>query len=239
MAPKVRLVICHHNRLFRECLSLALGVAGQIDVTIMDEPNAEALVPPLQEGLDLLLIDASLPNGMAFRLVQTLRTTNHAPRTILLISSSSPDLIEASVQAGADGCILDDDTFDDLRQAIEIVVSGRSYCSPMVAHRLFGRTGRLGQPSRWVTHGGDSQLTRREIEVLRLIAHRNLGNKQIARELRISVYTVKNHVHSIIGKLSVEDRRMAVRHAVRQGLLSDPIAGGTSQALSFTRLAGR
>ena len=86
---------------------------------------------------------------------------------------------------------------------------------------------------------GDCQLTRREVEVLRLIAHRNLCNKQIARELRVSVYTVKNHVHSIIGKLSVEDRRMAVRHAVRQGLLSDPIAGGTSQALSFTRLAGR
>ena len=194
-----------------------------MDVTIVDEPNAEAFVPPLHEGLDLLLIDASLPNMMAFRWVQTLRTTNHAPRTILLISSSSPDLIEASLQAVADGCILDDDTFDDLRQAIETVVSGRSYCSPRVAYRLFTQTGKRGQPSRPVTRGGDSRLTRREVEVLRLIAKRNLGNKQIARELRVSVYTVKNHVHSIISKLSVEDRQMAVHHAVRQGLLSDPI----------------
>ena len=195
-----------------------------MDVTIMDEPDAEAFVPPLQEGLDLLLIDASLPNRMAFRLVQALRTTNHAPRTILLISSSSPDLIEASLQAGADGCILDDDTFDDLRQGIEIVLSGRSYCSPQVAYQLFTQTGRLGQPSHWITRGADSRLTPREVEVLRLIAHRNLCNKQIARELRVSVYTVKNHVHSIISKLSVEDRQMAVRHAIRQGLLSEPVA---------------
>ena len=223
MASKIRLCICHHTRLFRECLMLALGVDEHLDVTIADEPDAEAFVPPLQEGLDLLLIDASLPNRMAFRLVQTLRTTNHALRTILLISSSSPDLIEASLQAGADGCILDDDTFDDLRQAIETVVSGRSYCSPRVAHRLFTQTGRLGQPSRRVTRGEDSPLTRREVEVLRLIAQRNLGNKQIARELRVSVCTVKNHVHSIISKLSVEDRQAAAHHAVRQGLLSDPI----------------
>jgi two-component system NarL family response regulator len=223
MASKIRLIICHHNRLFRECLLLALGVDDQMDVAIVDEPNPEAFVPPLQEGLELLLIDASLPNMLAFRFVQTLRTTNHAPRTILLISSSSPNLIEASLQAGAEGCITDDDTFDDLRQAIETVVSGRSYCSPRVAHRLFTQTGKLGQPIRRVNCGGDCRLTPREIEVLRLIGHRNLGNKQIARELRVSVCTVKNHVHSIISKLSVEDRQMAVHHAVCQGLLSNPI----------------
>jgi DNA-binding NarL/FixJ family response regulator len=223
MTGNIRLIICHRNRLFRECLMLALGAADQMDVTILDEPNADAL-PPQQESLDLLLIDANLPDMMAFRFVQTLRTTKRALRTILLISSSSPDLIESCLQAGADGCVLDDDTLDDLRQAIENVLADRSYCSPQVAHRLFTQTGGLAQPSRWITRGRDCQLTRREVEILRLIAHRNLSNKQIARELLVSIYTVKNHVHSIIEKLSVEDRHMAVRHAVRQGLLSDPIA---------------
>ena len=118
---------------------------------------------------------------------------------------------------------MDDDTFNDLRQGIEAVVAGRSYCSPRVAFRLFTQTGKAGQPIRRVNCGGDCRLTRREIEVLQLIRHRNLCNKQIARELRVSVFTVKNHVHSIITKLSVEDRQMAVHHAVRQGLLSDPI----------------
>src|SRR5262245_60842958 len=173
MASKIRLSIWHQNRLFRQCLLLALGGDEHLDVTIVDEPNAVAFVPPLQEGLDLLLIDASLPNQTAFRSVQTLRTTHPALRTILLISSSL-DPIETSLQAGADGCILDEDTFDDLRQAIEVVVSGRSYCSPKVAHQLFTRTDGVGQPSRWATREGDRRLTRREVEVLRLIARRNL-----------------------------------------------------------------
>jgi two-component system NarL family response regulator len=224
MASKIRVIICHHSPLVRECLSLALGGNEGIDVTILDEPNGETFGPLVQGGLGLLLIDASLPNMMAFRFVQSLRTAKHALRTILLIPSSSPDLIEASRQAGADGCILYDDTFDDLRQAIGIVVSGRSYCSPQMAYQLFTQTGTLGQPSRRVTRPEDCRLTRREVEVLRLIARRNLGNKQIAKELRVSVCTVKNHVHSIITKLSVDDRQMAVHHAVREGLLSDPIA---------------
>jgi two-component system NarL family response regulator len=209
-----------------------------MNVTIVDDRNVEAFVPP-QEGVDLLLIDASLPNMMAFRFVQTLRATNHSLRTIFIISSSSPDSIETSLQAGAHGCILDDDAFDDLRQAIEIVSSGRSYCSPRVAYHLFTQTGGLGQPRPRVAREGDCRLTRREVQVLRLIAHRHLGNKQIARELRVSVHTVKSHVHSIISKLSVEDREMAAHHAVRQGLLSDPIACDTSQALLPTRLARR
>jgi DNA-binding NarL/FixJ family response regulator len=195
-----------------------------MDVSVIDKPSAEAFVPSQPEGLDLLLIDASLPDMMAFRLVQNLRTADRAPRTILLISAAAPDLIESCLQAGADGCVLDNDTLDDLRQAIENVLAGRSYCSPQVAHRLFTQIGGIAQPNRWSTRGRDCPLTPREVEILRLVAHRNLSNKQIARELRRSIYTVKNHMHSIFEKLSVEDRQTAVRHAVRQGLLSDPIA---------------
>jgi DNA-binding NarL/FixJ family response regulator len=230
--------ICHQNRLFRECLSLALAVDEQLDVTLMVEPNAEALVAPLQEGLDILLIEASLPNMMAFRSGQAQRTTDKSLRTILLISSSSPELIEASLQAGANGCVLGDDGFDDLRQAIQNVVSGQSYCSPEVAYRLFTQTGSLGQPSRRVAGGEGCRLTFREVEVLRLIERRNLGNKQIARELQVSIYTIKNHVHNIISKLDVKDRQTAVHHAVRQGLLSELIASDTSQASSSRQFAG-
>jgi DNA-binding NarL/FixJ family response regulator len=224
MASKIRLSIFHQNRLFRECLSLALGVTEQMDVSVIENPGAEAVMPSQPEGLHLLLIDANLPDMMAFRLVQSLRTTDPAPRTILLISCSAPDLIESCLQAGADGCVLDNDTLDDLRQAIENVLAGRSYCSPQVARRLFTQIRGIAQPNRWSTRERDCPLTPREVEILRLIAHRNLSNKQIAREIRRSIFTVKNHVHSIFEKLAVEDRQTAVRHAIRHGILSDPIA---------------
>ena len=224
MATQVRLTICHQNRLLGECLSSALAATEDMEVAVMDEPNSEGVLQSLTERVDVLLIDASLPDMMAFRLIQTLRARERAPRTILLISSSSPDLIESCLQAGADACVLDGDTLDDLRQAMKNVLAGRSYCSPQVAHRLFTQMSRCAPPTGWQFRAADYPLTRREIEILRMIAHRNLSNKQIARELRLSIYTVKNHVHSIIEKLSAEDRQMAARHAVRQGLLSEPIA---------------
>jgi DNA-binding NarL/FixJ family response regulator len=224
MAANIRVIVCHQNRLFRECLQLALGLDDHMDVVAVDDAKTDALAPSQHEGANLLIIDASLPDMTAFHLVQTSRAADRGPRTILLVSSSSPDLIELCLRAGADGCVLDDDTLDDLRHAIENVLSGRSYCLPQVARRLFTEVGGVTQTSRWTAHARDCDLTRRELEILRMIAHRNLSNKQIARELRISIYTVKNHVHNIIEKLSVEDRTTAARHAARQGLLVEPFA---------------
>jgi DNA-binding NarL/FixJ family response regulator len=221
MDTKVRLGICHRNRLFRDCLSVALGVDHQMEVSVMDEPIAEATVPHWQEGLDVFLIDASLSEMRAFRFVQNLLTSGRALRTILIVSSSSPDLIESCLQAGANGCVLDDKTLEDLRQAIANVLAGRNHCSPRVAHRLLTPVDGLAQPGRRSMHGRDCRLTARELEILRFIAHQNLSNKQIARELRLSIYTVNDHVHSIIEKLGIQDRDAAVRHALRRGLLTD------------------
>jgi DNA-binding NarL/FixJ family response regulator len=195
-----------------------------MEVTVMEDPIKDATTASWSDGHDLLLIDANLPDMMAFRFVHNLLTTDRAPRTILIVSSSSPDLIESCLQAGANGCVLDDDTLDDLRQAIANVLAGRIYCSPRVAYRLFTPIGGLAEPIRWTIQGRNCQLTGREVEILRLIAHQNFSNKQIARELRLSIHTVKNHVHSIIDKLSVEDRQTAVRHALRHGLLTGPLA---------------
>src|SRR5262249_19571881 len=103
-------------------------------------------------------------------------------------------------------------------------LSGRSYCSPQLAQRLFTRCRSHSESKTRSVRFSTSQLTARECQILQLIAYRNLSNKQIARELRLSVFTVKNHVHSIIEKLSVDDRQMAARYAVRDGLLGSPLA---------------
>jgi len=221
MPTKVRLAICHRNRLMSECLTSALEKGGGLEITIVDQPSTDTLLPPRQDAPALLLIDAGLPDMAAFRLVQALKLTNESPRTILVVSTSAPEAIESCLRSGADGCVLEEDTLDDLQRAIECVLSGRSYCSPQVARRLFAQADRSGPASLVNDRAIASRLTRREVEILRLIAQRDLSNKQIARELHLSIFTVKNHVHSIIEKLSVDDRRTAVRHAIRHGLLAD------------------
>ena len=221
MASKIRLRICHHNRLFRECLASALAEDDRIDILASGDPELVAPELPCQDGLDLLLIDADLRNTTAFHLVQMFRTTGGATRIILMVPSTAPDLIQACLKAGADGCVFDDEALDEVRRAIEIVLSGRSYCSPQVAHRLFTQTDGIAPEGNGTMAGRGKGLTMREHEILGMIAYRDLGNKQIARELNLSIYTVKNHVHNIIEKLEAEDRRTAAHHAIRHGLLSE------------------
>ncbi len=224
MPPQIRLAIFHGNPLFRECLTWALRAYKEYDVAMTNDGWQGELASAAGERPDVVLVDAGLSNSAAFAMVQKLGASNDRPRTILMISTATPDLIESCLKAGADGCVLDDDTLMDLCQAIESVGSGRSYCSPNLASRLFARSTAAAPPTRASVDPREYRLTRREIEILRLIAERDLSNKQIARELRLSIYTVKNHIHSIIEKLAVEDRQSAVRHAVRQGILADPVS---------------
>jgi DNA-binding NarL/FixJ family response regulator len=220
MASKIRLQICHHNRLFRECLGSALAGDEAMDILTTGGPEtglSEALGPGDRE---LLLLDAGLPGAAAFDLIRAVRASGRGLRIVLMVPAEAPELIKSCLMAGSDGCVVDDDTLDDLRRAIEVVLSGQSYCSPQVARRLFTGEGEAAPPANEFIDGRASDLTTREDEILRLIAYRNLSNKQIARELRLSIYTVKNHVHSIIEKLGAEDRQAAARHAVRRGLLS-------------------
>jgi DNA-binding NarL/FixJ family response regulator len=223
MASKIRLRICHHNRLFRECLASALSADESREVHTAGEPVTGAPEAPGHEDRVIMLIDAGLPDTAAFRHIESIRGGSRGIRIILMVPSSAPELVKSCLRADVDGCVGDDDTLDDLRRAIDIVLSGQSYCSPQVAHRLFTRADGIAPSLDGVGTGRVRELTKREDEILRMIAHRKLSNKQIARELRISIYTVKNHVHSIIEKLGAEDRQAAARHAVRRGLLSGSI----------------
>jgi DNA-binding NarL/FixJ family response regulator len=221
MSRSVRLAVCHQSRLFRECLITALRSIDQYDVVVSDDCTPDSFVPSQSDGPDVVLVDVGTPGSSTFGVVQRLLSSSDRPRMILIVSSNVPSFVESCLKAGADGCVLDEDTLDDLRDAIRSVLAGRDFCSPQAYRCLRKSAGPtasafLGRPAR------EGLLTPREIDVLSLIAQRNLSNKQIARELRVSIYTVKNHVHSIIEKLSVEDRRMAVRQAVCEGLLSLP-----------------
>jgi DNA-binding CsgD family transcriptional regulator len=84
---------------------------------------------------------------------------------------------------------------------------------------MFATFGELAKQNRWLQHFRATGLTLRELEILRLIADNRLSNKQIARQLSISMYTVKNHVHNILEKLDAQDRHDAVEIARQRHLL--------------------
>ena len=134
---------------------------------------------------------------------------------VLTICETDRDVLPA-IKAGATGYLLKDATQQELFRAVGAAARGESVISPSVATRLLGQVS-----GRAVTV---EPLTRRELEVLQLVA-RDTTNREAARRLFISEASVKTHLLHVYAKLGVNDRAAAVAAAYERGLLTP---GGNS-----------
>ena len=99
---------------------------------------------------------------------------------------------------------------------------------------MFAELVAFARQSRWQRHIKATILSPRELEILGWIADGS-SNKEIAQRLCLSLYTVKNHVHNILEKMQVSDRREAVRFAVAQGWLGVASLLGRNRGLPDTQ----
>ena len=144
------------------------------------------------------------------------RTRRACPqaRVIILTSFGEDDQIIPAIRAGAQGYLLKDIPPRDLIQAVRDAYAGKTQLHPDVARKLMAA---VATPAAAAPRPPETDLTERELEVLRLIAQ-GLNNHEIAQKLTISEKTVKTHVSNILGKLHVEDRTQAAIYALKKGL---------------------
>jgi DNA-binding NarL/FixJ family response regulator len=216
----MRIVVLHQNRLFRQCLTAVLkGHAGFTAVEV-DHEHPDRLHRIQAASPDVVLVDLNLAGGLALELTRQIHRLPGDVKVLLLASGNSVHEIARCVEAGALGCIVEESSLTELTDAVETVGRGEAYCSPQVARSIFAECARLAHGRHWSERAGAARLTARELEVLQLVAE-GLGNKQIARRLSVSLYTVKNHVHNILEKLQAHDRFEAVELARRQPWFPD------------------
>jgi DNA-binding NarL/FixJ family response regulator len=173
-----------------------------------------------KEPHDIVLLDLSL-DAFAIDLTRILRANRPQVRILLLVTPNHHAQIADAIAAGAHGCVLEEVSLRELKEAIERLLSGEYFCSPKLIESMFARMAEMGRQSqpRWRTRVESAELTQREFEILCLVAE-GLSNKQMARRLSLSLYTIKNHVHNILQKLQVGDRFQAVEHLREKGWLS-------------------
>ena len=163
---------------------------------------------------DVMLMDLVM-NGIG-GVEATRKVKDITPRTqiVVLTSYHQDEFIFPALQAGAISYVLKDVMMDDLADAIRKASRGEAVLHPRVAERVIQEiNGARGAPFNPFT-----ELTNREMEVLRLIA-RGMCNSDIAAELFISENTVKGHVSNILSKLQLADRTQAAVYAWEQGLV--------------------
>jgi DNA-binding NarL/FixJ family response regulator len=197
------------NRLRREVIAGSLGRRAGVSIvgTASALSEAVALVRTLE--VDLVVLDDDGNESDARRRIDAIKGACPTIRALLL---STGNRVQRT--AGV-GYVSHDTSFVEIIDAIQALCRGGAPDPPRVNSRT---------PRSAFSHAGDLRkpLTPREYELLRLV-ERGLSNQEAAQELKISIYTVKNHMHNIFEKLLVHRRLEAVRCASRASMMKDSL----------------
>ena len=212
----IRVLIVDDHDLFRTGLRNLLEEQG-VQVSGEAASGTEAVRSVREIAPDVVVMDLNMP-GMG-GVEATLHIAAIAPLTrvvVLTISEEDADVMDA-ILAGACGYLLKNASIDELMAGIRAAWRGESLISPGIAAKVLQRV-RATSAQPEIADAIRSELSDREIEVLKLIAN-GKDNAVIAAELHISPKTVKNHISNILMKLQIDNRIQAAVYAVRSGIV--------------------
>lgn len=204
---QVRVVIIDDHVMVREGIKQLLEIDGDI-VVVGEAGNGE-------EGLrllemikpDVVLLDINMPKMNGLELLEEIQKREMKHKILILTIHNEVEYLIKAVEIGVDGYVLKDSELAVLKKAIFSIYEGNSYIQPSLTPLLKAKLEKEKKNK-------DEDLTKREIEVLKLIA-RGMYNKEIADELAISEKTVKNHISNIFRKIDVSDRTQAAIYAIK------------------------
>lgn len=215
---KLRVVLADDHPIVLAGLSSLIHADDSVELVGEAATGLAALTLIRETVPDVAVIDISMPelNGIAL----TKRLTSDFPsvRTLILSLHEDRAYLNQALQAGARGYALKRSAPQNLLQAIRAVFVGGLYVDPAMAGYMFET--RRRSSARSITEFGPNELSYREVEVLKLTA---LGetNKEIARQLDVSVKTVETFKARGVKKLGLKSRADIVRYAAAQGWLAD------------------
>ena len=212
MTDPIRVVLVDDHRIVRRGLRSFLEAFP--DITVVGETSSGEQVLDQVEGWlpDVVIMDLLMPGGID-GIQATRRVRSITPHTQIVVLTAHTDdaRVVAALRAGAIGYVRKDAEPEILLAAVRAAARGQSMLDPAVASTVL---------QDLVTSTGTRRdLTERELQVLRLLAH-GRTNRQIAEELVLGEETVKTHVGNILAKLHLAHRTQAVVHAFKQGLIS-------------------
>ena len=221
-----RILVVDDHALFRVGVRDILGQEPDFAIVGEAVDSRTAFDLAIQLMPDIILMDLSLPGVGGIETTQRLKRELPSAGIIVLADEEDEDALFDAIKAGAAAFILKDVGPDDLVTIVrrvrggEYLINDKVFAKPSVAGRV------LKEFRELAIYGHEAQpifapLSPREVQILDNIAQ-GMTNKQVAFALSISEQTVKNHMSSILRKLSVNDRTQAVVYAMRQGWIKMP-----------------
>lgn len=211
----IRLLLADDEQLLRQGFRRLLEIPDDVAVVGEAGDGQQVLAELERTPVDVVLLDVRMPRMNGLQVLDALRPKQEKPACLVLTTFDDAELLLEAARRGAQGFVSKDIALEELLAAIRAVAAGANWFQPALTsslrqafdHRRNGAVSRLCE-----------SLTEREIEVLRLMAG-GMTNKKIATALRTAEGTVKNQVSSILAKMGVSDRVMAVLNAIEFGII--------------------
>ncbi|MBJ2350368.1 MULTISPECIES: response regulator [Pseudomonas] len=206
LPPAIRVALVDDHALVRDGIRALLSVMPRLDVVGEAENGAQAIEMVGRCQPDLLLMDIGLKDMNGLELTRQLGKQYPGLKILILSMYDNHEYVSESVRAGASGYVLKNSPSKEIIAAIEAIIGGGTFYSAEIAQRL------ATDPST------DSELTPRESQVLAKMVQ-GLNNKEMARELDISVRTVETHRLSIRRKLNIDKPAALAKYAIDHGII--------------------
>jgi len=211
---KIRLVVVDDHVLFREGLIAIIRSASDVEVVGQAGSVSEAIELMQTIRSDIVLMDFTLPDGTGAEATRAILKEYPECKIVFLTMSDEDEDLFTAIRSGARGYLLKNLHPTKLLSTLRSVQLGESALSRTMTMRVMEELSR----TRPTEYPQDITLTHREIDVLRAVAT-GLSNQDIANHLFITENTVKYHVHSILEKLKLSNRKEAVTFARQHGLI--------------------
>lgn len=213
MSPaSIRIMLVDDHAVVREGMRALLEAFDEMAV-VGEAASGDAAIESLPRiRPDLLMSDLKMPGMPAAELIRRARAAQPGLRVLAFTSFAEAQHVRDLIEAGADGYLLKDASKDEIRRAINTVISGVRYLHPAAQQAIDEASGA----------GPLGTLTQRERDVLRELAE-GRSNKEIGRILDLTEGTVKGYVSAIFEKIGVNDRTQAALFAHRSGMVPNSL----------------
>ncbi len=209
-APRIRVLVAEPHAATRRSLCRTLADEEGFEVLgAVDDPDALALEVELERHRpDVVVLGLELRESSSLEAIRAIRERSTQTKIVVSSSEEDPVLAQRALTAGAGAVVAASLASGELSEAVRAAASDRQFLSPRVAARLDAL-------HRSLT---GNRLTRREVEILRLIAFGHTS-VEIARMLHLSPRTIETHRAHIHKKLALRTRAELVRYALRRGVI--------------------
>jgi len=211
---KAKVLLVDDHVVVRQGLKALLTDEPDLEVVGEASNGREAMESLEKLGPDVLLMDISMPGLNGIEATRQIKQRYPQVKVVILSMHANEEYVFQVLQAGAAGYVLKQSDSLEVLTAIRAAFAGGSFLSPPISRTVIDDYVRRSEARG---RGSDLELlTTREREVLQLLAE-GLSNREIAKELNISVKTVESHRSNMMNKLEVSSKAELIKYALRKG----------------------